>query len=168
MKTCEPGIFYELDEKKQEKYVNGVKDSIQNNEDVLLKKMMKTVQNAVKAYETDFYVHDYAMYKEAKNHPFLWVIRPHGTHYLRLIDDRFEKNGDDEDWVMRHVCNAVIRNAEPTHVIYLCLDNKMKKVSHEQAWDIVEEYERKALSRKEIRENEEEKERQKKWLAGVY
>lgn len=131
--------YYEKTEEQQKRTLYYRKRKILKGDNELLKKMLEIVERDVEKYRSDFYIHDTELLKEYEGDPLIWIVRKHGTHFIYLLSDDFTKENEwDSDLYFR----AILRNFDSDiKGIYLINAGKIKKISIDQTFKVLEYYE---------------------------
>lgn len=135
--------YYNKTDKQKESSINYQKRKIQNGTDPIIKQMMAITEQHVKYYDSDFYIHDYT-YRQMYNGHFLWIVRDSGTHFIPLALRDFLPEA--KTWVPEESFKAIIRS---TRIKYICLydgNSELKKLSLNQAKEIITKYANKIYS----------------------
>ena len=119
--------FYNMNEEKQKKYINNVKEEIKRSSNKILKKMENIVKRNVSYFQSDFYVHDLHMIKNNPGH-FIWMTRETGTDFIPL---------ESVDEILMSWYNAVKHTNEQ---FYFCDGKTLKKLTFDEMEKIVNKY----------------------------
>ena len=123
--------YYEKTEEQKKRYISQMRNRIRKGRDTILQSMMELVEQNVERFHADFYVHDVALYRNAKNAPFLWIIRENGTHFIDLMSEKFL---DGEVWDAKAHFNAIMTNCgKEIKGIYLIENGQIQKLSDKAA-----------------------------------
>ena len=123
--------YYEKTDEQKKRYISHIRNKIRKGSDTILKSMMELVERHVEKYHADFYIHDVALYRNAENEPFLWIIRENGTHFIDLMSEKFL---DGEAWDAKAHFHAILSNCgAEIKGIYLIENDHMLKLPEKVA-----------------------------------
>lgn len=144
--------FYDMTDEEKNRYIKKMKRKIANGNDTLLQEMMSIVDEEVMKYEEDFYVDDIELLKDVeKDESVLWIVRNHGTHFIYLSKDSFNKKGE---WDNAEYFRAIIQNYKNRICGYYLIEKgKLKKINEKSAFAVLAIHEDIARNKQEYQKS---------------
>lgn len=94
--------YYNQNHKERENTIERVKKSVKRKKGIL-SDMMQIVEKTLKAYHSDFYIHDVERLHKNPESSFIWIVRKNGTHLINLDNDGVYDTGmtdNEQQWLI--------------------------------------------------------------------